>query len=228
MPTLTHAYAASALVLASLTAADAQDRSACDGIYCAQGNAASDYAAELTPLMVDPSKTWEEVKGRNVLIIKYYHPDGTFVSTRTWPQTQYMKATTALPGRIAFAGAGTPTVVLHGLTPCTRPGSFDYKGERFTCATLWQDRLNAQLFATQALLCRAYGDQVGKTVQEATCIRQTSGFGPDRSVGGVVIEDQLAGSGIVSLARDAQGRVLRPDLAQEAERGAAILKGATQ
>jgi len=78
------------------------------------------------------------------------------------------------------------------------------------------------------LLCRAYADQVVKPVQEATCIRQTSGFGPDRSVGGVVIEDQLAGSGIVSLARDAQGRVLRPDLAQEAERGAAILKGTAQ
>ena len=228
MPTLTRVFAVSALVLASLSAATAQDRNACDGIYCAQGNAASDYAAELTPLMVDPSKTWEEVKGRNALIIKYYRPDGTFVSTRTWPQTQYMRPTPALPGRIAFAGAGTPTVVLHGLVPCTRKGSFDYKGELFTCATLWQDRLGAALFATQAVLCRAYVDQADRSVEEATCIRQTSGFGPDRSVGGVVIEDQLAGSGIVSLARDAQGRVLRPDLAQEAERGAAILKGTAQ
>jgi len=52
------------------------------------------------------------------------------------------------------------------------------------------------------------------------------GESPSRPL--LVIEDQLAGSGIVSLARDAQGRVLRPDLAQEAERGAAILKGATQ
>jgi len=228
MPTFTRALAAMALTFAGLGSATAQDRRACDGIYCAQGNAASDYAAELTPLMVDPSKTWEEVMGRNSVIINYYRPDGTFVSTRTWPQTQYMMPTPALPGRIAFAGAGTPTIVLHGLTPCTRPGSFDYKGERFSCATLWQDRLNAQLFATQAVLCRAYADQVGKPIQEATCIRQTSGFGPDRSVGGVVIEDQLAGSGIVSLARDTQGRVLRPDLAQEAERGAAILKGTAQ
>ena len=228
MPTLTQVFAASVLVLASLTAVDAQDRSACDGIYCAQGKAASDYAAELTPLMVDPSKTWEEVKGRNALVIKYYRPDGTFVSARTWPQTEYMKPTPALSGRIAFAGAGTPTVVLHGLAPCTRKGSFDFKGGRFTCATLWQDRLGAQLFATQAVLCRAYVDQMGKAIEEATCIRQTSGFGPDRSIGGVVIEDQLAGSGIVSLARDAQGRVLRPDLAQEAERGAAILKAMTQ
>ncbi len=226
MPTITRPLAATALTLTTLGSATAQDRSDCDGIYCAQGKAASDYAAELTPLMVDPSKTWEEVKGRNALIIKYYRPDGTFVSARTWPQMQYMKPTPALPGRIAFAGAGTPTVVLHGLAPCTRKGSLDYKGERFTCATLWQDRLSAQLFATQAVLCRAYLDQADKPVEEATCIRQTSGFGPDRSVGGVVIEDQLAGSGIVSLARDAQGRVLRPDLAREAERGAAILKGA--
>ena len=98
MPTLTQAYAASALVLASLTAADAQDRSACDGIYCAQGKAASDYAAELTPLMVDPAKTWEEVKGRNVLVIKYYRPDGTFVSTRTWPQTCPAASLSRVPG----------------------------------------------------------------------------------------------------------------------------------
>ena len=220
--------AASGLALASLVSAAAQDRNSCAGIYCAQGAAASDYAAELTPLMVDPAKTWEEVRGRNALVIKYYHPDGNFASERIWPQAQYMKPVTTMPARIAFAGAGTPTVVLHGLTPCTRHGSFDYKGERFTCATIWQDRLGAQLFATQVVLCRAYLDQIDKAIEEATCIRQTSGFGPDRSVGGVVIEDQLAGSGIVSLVRDKQGRLLRPDLAEEAERGAAILDGAAQ
>ena len=228
MPSFTRALATSASLLATIHVAAAQDRSTCTGIYCAQGAAASDYAAELTPLMIDPAQTWEQVKGRNTLVIKYYDRAGSFVSTKAWPQTQYMKPSTALPGRIAFAGAGTPTVVLYGLAPCTRSGSFDYKGERFTCATLWQDRLGAQLYATQVVLCRAYVDQAGQPVEQATCIRQTSGFGPERKIGGVVIEDQLAGSGIVGLARDVQGRPLRPDLAGEAARGAALLKAMAQ
>ena len=227
MPTLIRTLATLAYLLASLAAAVAQDRRACNGLFCAQGQAASDYAAELTPLMVDPTKTWEQVKGRTALVIKYYDRSGSFVSAKTWPQMNYMKPA-AVPGRIAFAGIGTPTVVLYGLAPCARRGSFDYKGERFTCETLWQDRLGAQLYATQVVLCRAYVDQAGRAVQDATCIRQTSGFGPDRSVGGVVIEDQLAGSGIVSLALDAHSHPLRPELAQEADRGAALFEAMAQ
>ena len=102
----------------------AQDRSACTGIYCPQVRAA-DSAAELAPYMA-PGKTWEQVKGQTTLVLKYYNPDGTLASTRTFQQRAYMQPVAAAPDQVAFAGQGTPTVALYGLRPCARAGSFEF------------------------------------------------------------------------------------------------------
>ena len=112
--------------LLMVMAAEAQDRSACTGIYCPQVKAA-DSAAELAPYIA-AGKTWEQVKGQNTLVLKYYNRDGTLASTRTWPQSAYMQPVAGLPGKVAFAGQGTPTIALHGLAPCTRKGSFELQG----------------------------------------------------------------------------------------------------
>lgn len=200
----------------------AQDRSACTGIYCPQTRAA-DSAAELAPYMA-PGKTWEQVKGQTTLVLKYYNRDGTLASTRTFPQRAYMQPATTVPGTIAFAGEGTPTITLYGLKPCARTGGFAFKGERFTCASFWQDRLSGNLFATQAVLCRAYVDQADKPIQEATCIRADEGAGGTLA-GGIVIDDALVGIGAATLARNASGKPLRPELAVAEKTGAAILAG---
>lgn len=212
--------------LASLLAfegAAAQDRSACTGIYCPQSKAA-DAAAEFSPY-VAAGETWEQVKGRTTLILKYYDRDGSLVATRSWPQTAYMQPVADPPGKIAFAGQGTPTIALYGLAPCPRKGNFSFKGERFTCESFWQDRLSGNLFATQAVLCRAYTDQADRPIQEATCIRADEGVG-GRQVGGIVIDDALVGIGAAVLERDAGGKPLRPELAGAEKTGSAILAGA--
>ena len=216
------------MVLVSLTGllaaggAPAQDRSVCTGIYCPQIRAA-DTTAELAPYMA-PGKTWEQVKGRATLVMKYYNRDGTLASTRTFPQTAYMQPFTARPGKIAFAGQGTPTVVLYGLEPCARKGSFDFKGERLTCDTLWQERLSDKLYGAQVVLCRAYSDQVERSAQDATCIRSNESGG--RLAGGVVIDDALVGIGAATLERDASGKPFRPELVSAEKSGQAILAGA--
>ncbi len=212
--------------LASLLACEgavAQDRSACTGIYCPQVKAA-DAAAELSPY-VAAGKTWEQVKGRTTLVLKYYDRDGSLAATRTWPQSAYMQPVAGQSGKIAFTGQGTPTIALYGLAPCSRKGSFSFKGERFTCESFWQDRLSGNLFATQAVLCRAYTDQVDRPIQEATCIRADEGVG-GRTVGGIVIDDALVGIGAAVLERDAGGKPLRQELAGVEKTGSAILAGA--
>ena len=210
------------VVLTSLlgaSSATAQDRTGCTGIYCPQVRAA-DAAAELAPFMA-PGKTWEQVKGQTTLVMKYYNRDGTLASTRTFPQKAYMQAVSSQPGRIAFAGQGTPTVALYGLSPCRRAGAFQFSGERFTCASLWQEQLNDNLFGTQAVLCRAYVDQEDRPVQEATCIRADEG--PGKLAGGIVIDDTLVGLGSAVLVRDPGGKPLRPELTAAEKTGAAIL-----
>ncbi len=211
----------SAVLLAFIApAATAQDRRACNGIYCPQIKA-SDYASEFQPF-VKPGVTWQQVKGQNVLVIKYYAPDGKIAETKTFPQTDYMKPTTSVNGAIAFAGAGTPIVALYGLAPCNKDGTFTFDGGKTTCANVWQSNLADNLFGTQAILCRAYIDQKDKPVQAATCIRETEGFGKDHKPSGVVIDDALAGLGVASLAKDASGKILRPDLVTAAQQGAKI------
>lgn len=209
--------------LLMVTAAGAQDRSACAGIYCPQVRAA-DSAAELAPYIA-AGKTWEQVKGQNTLVLKYYNRDGTLASTRTWLQSAYMQPLPGLPGKVAFAGQGTPKIALYGLAPCQRKGSFSFKGEQFSCASFWQERLSDNLFGTQAVLCRAYADQIDRPVQEATCIRANEGSG-GRAMGGVVIDDALVGLGAAVLDRDAGGKPLRPELAGAEKTGSAILAGA--
>ena len=209
--------------LLMVIAAEAQDRSACTGIYCPQVKAA-DSAAELAPYMA-PGKTWEQVKGKNTLVLKYYNRDGTMAATRIWPQGSYMQPVASLPGKIAFAGKGTPTIALYGLAPCRRTGSFDFKGERFSCERLWQSRLADNLFGTQVVLCRAYADQLERPVQEATCLVADEGVG-GRVVGGVVVDDALVGIGAAVLEREGGGKPLRPELAGAEKTGSAILAGA--
>jgi hypothetical protein len=209
-----------ASLMVSLAAA-AQDRSTCTGIYCPQGRA-SGTAAELAPYMA-PGKTWEQVKGQTALVMKYYNRDGTLASTRVFPQSAYLQATASQPGKVAFMGQGTPTIALYGLSPCRRTGTFEFSGERFTCDTLWREQLNDNLFATQAVLCRAYVDQVDRPVQEATCLRADEGSG--KLTGGIVIDDTLVGLGSAVLTRDASGKPLRPELAGAEKTGAAILAG---
>lgn len=200
----------------------AQDRSACTGIYCPQTRAA-DSGAELAPYMA-PGKTWEQVKGQTTLVLKYYNRDGTLASTRTFLQRAYMQPVAGGPGQIAFAGQGTPTIALYGLKPCARAGSFDFKGERFTCDSLWRSRLADNLFGTQAVLCRAYIDQAEKPTQDASCLVAEEGAG-GKLAGGIVIDDALVGIGAASLARDASGKPLRPELAGAEKTGAGILAG---
>lgn len=199
----------------------AQDRSACTGIYCPQVMAA-DASAELAPYMA-PGKTWEQVKGQSALVVKYYNRDGTLASTRTFPQSAYMQPVGTLPGKVAFAGRSTPTITLYGLSPCRKKGAFTFSGERFTCESFWQERLGDNLFATQAVVCRAYTDQIDRPVQEATCIRANEGA--EGKVGGIVIDDALVGLGAAVLERDASGKPLRPELAGAEKTGAAILAG---
>ena len=208
--------------LLMVTGAEAQDRSTCAGIYCPQIKAA-DSAAELAPYIA-VGKTWEQVKGQNTLVLKYYNRDGTLASTRTWLQSAYMQPVPGLPGKVAFVGQGTPTVALHGLVPCMRKGGFSFKGERFTCESFWQERLSDNLFGTQAVLCRAYADQIDRPLQEATCIRANEGTG-GRAMGGIVMDDALVGIGAAVLARDAGGKPLRPELAGAEKTGSAILAG---
>ncbi|MBZ5762287.1 hypothetical protein LAV84_23815 [Rhizobium sp. VS19-DR104.2] len=204
----------------------AQDRSACYGIYCPQTKA-SNYAAEFGPY-VQAGKTWQQVKGQNILVIKYYRPDGAIADTITYPQTRYMQPVRDKPGSIAFSGDGTPTIALHGLQPCTKGGPFAFQGEKVTCTSLWQDRLSSNLFGTQAILCRAYVDQVDKPVQQATCIREEDGVGKNHKPAGIVIDDALVGLGVVTLAKDVSGKVLRPDLTSVATQGAKMFNALSQ
>ncbi len=205
-------------------AAVAQDHAACHGIYCPQTKAA-DYAAEFA-LYVAADKTWEQVKGRNVLVMKYYDRNGALASVKTYRQTSYMEPVKTPSNGIAFAGQGTPTIALYGLSPCKKPGSFDFKGQTFTCDTLWQDRLETSLYATQAVICRAYTDQIDKPVQDATCLRADEGFGT-KTRGGAVIDDTLVGLGIATIARDASGKPLRPELVTLAASGAKTFEAIT-
>jgi len=202
---------------AAAAAAAAQDHAACHGIYCPQTKAA-DYAAEFGPY-VAADKTWEQVKGRNVLVLKYYDRTGALASVKTYPQTRYMEPAKTPSDGIAFAGQGTPTIALYGLSPCKKPGNFDFKGQTFTCDTLWQDRLETSLYATQAVICRAYTDQIDKPVQDATCLRADEGFGT-KTRGGAVIDDNLVGLGVAVIDKDASGKPLRPELVTLAARGA--------
>lgn len=204
----------------------AQDRSACFGIFCPQTKA-GDYAAEFLPY-VTPGSTWQQSKGKNVLIIKYYKPDGTVADTKTFPQTSYMQPKANIPDAIAFAGANTPVMSLYGLKPCSRTGSFSFDGTKSTCASVWQNSLADNLFGTQAVLCRAYIDQIDKPVQSATCIRETEGFGKDRKPGGIVIDDALTGLGVVGLSVDGAGKALRPDLTAVAAKGAKMFNSLAQ
>ncbi len=204
--------------------AAAQDHSVCHGIYCPQAKAA-DYAAEFAPY-VAADKTWEQIKGRNVLVIKYYDPNGALASVKAYPQTRYMEPVKTPSDRIAFAGQGTPIVVLYGLAPCKKTGSFDFKGQTFTCDTLWQDRLETSLYATQAVICRAHTDQIDKPLQQATCLRADEGFGT-KTRGGSVIDDALLGLGVAVIDKDASGKPLRPELAKVAARGAATFDAIT-
>ncbi len=212
------------VLVPTIGTAAAQDRSACNGIFCSQTKAA-DYAAEFAPYVAG-EKTWEQIKGRNILVIKYYDSNGTLESVRSYPQSRYMEPVNTLPGRLAFAGQGTPIVALYGLAPCKKIGSFDFKGQTFTCHTLWQDRLETSLYATQAVICRAYTDQIDKPVQEATCLRADEGFGT-KTRGGSVIDDTLVGLGVAVIGKDANGKPLRPDLAKVAARGAATFDAIT-
>lgn len=211
--------------IACTAAASAQDRSACTGIYCPQTRAA-DSAAELAPYMT-PGKTWEQVKGRTTLVLKYYNRDGTLASTRTVPQSAYMQPVASMSGKIAFAGQGTPTIALYGLSPCKRAGTFDFKGERFSCESLWQSRMADNLYGTQVVLCRAYADQLDRPVQDATCLTADEGAG-GRVTGGVIVDDALVGIGAAILQRDGSGKPLRPELAGAEKTGAAILAGAAK
>jgi hypothetical protein len=216
------------VVLSALVATQiaAQDHSACNGIYCPQVQA-GDYATELEPY-VQAGKTWQQVKGQNILVIKYYKPDGTIAQTKTYPQTRYMQPVSDKPGLIAFSGEGTPTIALHGLQPCKKIGSFAFQGEHVTCTSLWHDRLSSNLFGTKAILCRAYVDQMEKPLQQATCIREEDGVGRDHKPAGIVIDDALVGLGVVTLAKDASGEVLRPDLTRVATQGAKMFNALSQ
>jgi hypothetical protein len=174
-------------------------------------------------------KTPFDIKGQTTLVIKYYSTEGTIAATKTWKLSQYMEPVTTVPGKIAFAGQGTPIITLYGLSPCKKVGSFQFKGESFTCQTLWQSRLSDNLHYTQVVLCRAYADQANKPVEQATCIVSDQGFGQStgRTVTGTVLDDALVGLGIASVDRDAAGKPLRPDLAKAEKQGAAIFKSVT-
>ena len=110
-------------------------------------------------------------------------------------------------------------VRLSGLMPCTSDVPVQHDDYQGTCAGLAAEGLDIELRHASVLLCRAYADQKGKPVQEATCYTYTRIGDALESVD--MVEESLVGGGWAFAARGADGVPERADLAA-AERMAAV------
>ena len=109
-------------------------------------------------------------------------------------------------------------VRLGGVVPCASNVPVQHEDYQGTCAGLAAEGLDIELRHASVLLCRAYADQRGQSVQEATCYTYTRIGDALESVD--MVEESLVGGGWAFAARGADGVPQRGDLAA-AERMAA-------
>lgn len=109
-------------------------------------------------------------------------------------------------------------VRLGGVVSCPSDVPVQHEDYQGTCAGLAAEGLAIALRHASALLCRAFADEKGKRVQEATCYTYTKIGDALESVD--MVEESLVSGGWAFAARGSDGVPERADLA-EAERMAA-------
>ena len=145
----------------------------------------------------------------NVLVIEYYDVGG---------KTLVGKQTFTSPERAQFANGTSyrfgPSLILNawGVAPCSHDRRLTDATFDGPCREFVREGLNAILRSGPVMLCRAFADQQDKPVKNASCfilVNYASVYGVTK------VEEYLVSGGYVSLARDADGKPLRPDLVDE-------------
>jgi endonuclease YncB( thermonuclease family) len=145
----------------------------------------------------------------NVLVLEYYNADG---------KSLVAKQSFTSPERAQFSN-GTSyrfgqslTLNAWGVSPCQHDRRLTDAKFDGPCREFVREGLNAILRSGPVMLCRAFADQQDKPVKNASCFILVS----YASVYGVTkVEEYLVSGGYVSLIRDADGKPLRPDLADD-------------
>jgi endonuclease YncB( thermonuclease family) len=145
----------------------------------------------------------------NVLVLEYYDAGG---------KSLVAKQTFSSPERPQFA-SGTSyrfgqalTLNAWGVSSCSHDRRLTDAKFDGPCRDFVREGLNAILRSGPVMLCRAFADQQDKPVKNASCfvlVNYASVYGVTK------VEEYLVSGGYVSLVRDADGKPLRPDLADE-------------
>ncbi|MGL4528744.1 MAG: hypothetical protein ACRCXM_17655 [Beijerinckiaceae bacterium] len=141
----------------------------------------------------------------NVLIVEYYDAERRKIAAQTYPSPERGKPS----GGVRFQLPRGPTIDLWGLSPCPHERPLvdgEFSG---SCRKFAEFGMAAILRSGPVVLCRAFADQQDKPSKSASCFILTS----YATLHGVTkIEEFLVSGGYALLARDANGKALRPDL----------------
>lgn len=141
----------------------------------------------------------------NVLVVEYYDAERRKIATQSYHGAERGKPI----GGVRFRPAGGPLVDLWGLSPCPHDRPLvdgEYSG---SCRQFAEFGMAAILRSGPVVLCRAFADQLDQPSKSASCFILTS----YATLHGVTkIEEFLVSGGYALLARDANGKALRPDL----------------
>ena len=145
----------------------------------------------------------------NVLVLEYYDASGKGLAGK---QT-YTSPERAQPVSGTSYRFGTSLALnAWGVSPCQHDRRLIDAKFDGPCRDFVREGLNAILRSGPVMLCRAFADQQDKPVKNASCfilVNYASVYGVTK------VEEYLVSGGYVSLMRDADGKPLRPDLADD-------------
>jgi hypothetical protein len=145
----------------------------------------------------------------NVLVLEYYDGGGkSLVGKQTFTSLERARFVSGTNYRFGQS----VTLNAWGVSPCQHDRRLTDAKFDGPCREFVQEGLNAILRSGPVMLCRAFVDQQDKPIKNASCfilVNYASVYGVTK------IEDYLVSGGYVSLMRDAEGKPLRPDLAED-------------
>ncbi len=147
--------------------------------------------------------------GTNVLVLEYYDASGKgLAGKQTYTSPERAQSISGTSYRFGSSLA----LNAWGVSPCQHDSRLTDAKFDGPCRDFVREGLNAILRSGPVMLCRAFADQRDKPVKNASCfilVNYPSVYGVTK------VEEYLVSGGYVSLLRDADGKPLRPDLADE-------------
>jgi endonuclease YncB( thermonuclease family) len=140
-----------------------------------------------------------------VVTIEFYNRNKDKVEHTALPTPHRPKAGAGA----SITVAGHPSIKLWGITPCSHDKTLDEVNFNGPCNTYIGHGLSKILASGPVVLCRAFADQRGRSVIDASCFMLTT-YSSLYTV--TKIEEFLISGGYAQLVRDAAGKALRPDL----------------